>query len=219
MKRLVPVLAVFALAAIACGKETSIVPVISTLASPTPQPTAEVTFAPVTTPTPTTAPVVTPSPTPAPVPTATAAPVATTTPAASGFPTHTPTPSGQPPDAYMRKQPSTELKGMITYYDWPNSSGKQVAYTNQSADPTSSIAVKKGTSLQIYFTHDGKPDSNIGADYRTAPSRQSHQTPIPITDDNPATIQANFPSGTIWVDVYTYWGPNEVDYAFKLDVS
>jgi len=217
MKRLIPTFALFALIAIACGKEASIVPVIS-LATSTPQPTAQVTFTPYTPPTsaPTATPVVTASPTPAPVPTATNAPAAT--PTQTGFPTHTPTPGGQPPDAYMRHSPSTELKGLIIYYDWPNSSGKRVSYTNQTADPTSSIAVNKGQYLSVLLTKNATPDT-VAARYRTDPNRNAPAKPVAITHANPAIVQANFPSGTVWVDVFTYWGDNEVDYTFKLDVS
>jgi hypothetical protein len=147
----------------------------------------------------------------------TPAPAATTPPAAV-FPSHTPTPDNQPPDAYIRGHAPVEAKGLITYYDWPTGpNGTFTAYKNPSVDPDDPMSVAKGQFLGIKFTRDGKP-SKIFAGYRTTSGR-TNDTPIPITDANPAIIQANFPSGTVWVDVETFWGQAEVDYAFKLNVG
>jgi hypothetical protein len=212
MKRFVPLLF---LLAIACGKEASIVPIVSVppTSSPTPSPTAVVTYEPFTTPAPTEQPLITPTPVPTAAPTASA----TSTPGSGSFPTHTPTPTGQPPDAYMRGKPGGEIKGLIVYCTW---SGYKSCPTdpNKNADPSDSISVKKGEFLGVLFTHSGKPNP-IGARYRTDPSWSSKSTAIPIKDGNPAVIQANFPSGTVWVDVFSYWGKDEVDYTFKLSVS
>jgi hypothetical protein len=219
MKRLVPIVCLFALATIACGKEASIVPVVSVATpSATPESTAQVTYEPFVTASPTVQPLITPTPTPAPLASPTTTPAAATTPPSTVFPSHTPTPDNQPPDAYMRGHVPNETKGLITYYDWPTgSNGKFTSYKNPSVNPSNSMSVTKGQILGIKFTRNGKP-SNIFAGYRTTPDR-TNDTPIPITDENPAIIQANFPSGTVWVDVETFWGQAEVDYAFKLNVS
>ena len=120
MRRFVPLVVVLAFVAIACGKESSIVPIVSV----PPSPTAEVTYEPYTAPTPTVTatPLITATPTPK--PTAVPTPVPTPTPATHIPTTHANTPTNQPPDAYLRGN-GQELKGEATNFNWQTSPGKR----------------------------------------------------------------------------------------------
>src|SRR5437763_1871744 len=115
MKRFVALLFLFA---IACGKEASVMPIVSV----GPSPTAQVTYEPYTTPTPTVPPLITPTAAPASSPTPTPVPIATSTPASTtrAATTHADTPTNAPPDAYLRYQ-GNELKGEATAYNWQTS--------------------------------------------------------------------------------------------------
>lgn len=214
MKRFVPL---FFVLAIACGKEASVVPIVSI----GPSPTAQVTYEPYTTPTPTVPPLITPTPTPVPTTLAAATPQATAAPTpvptTHEATTHANTPTNAPPDAYLTYN-GRELKGEATSYNWQTSSSKRSTYTDQTPDPSDSMDVPQGAILKISFTRNGAPNDD-GARYRTDPSLTAKSTAIPIDKANPATIQANFPTGTVWVDVFTYWPEGDAEHTFKLHVS
>jgi hypothetical protein len=222
MKRLVPVLCVFALVAIACGKEASLVPVITsgpTFAPTTPTPTAVVTFEPFVTPTPTEEPLITPTPTPVPLttPAPTHTPKPKPTEGPNSFMNHTPTPGFQPPDAYLRTS-SQELKGLITEYNWQTSPTKRSYYEDPTPDPSDSIGVSSDSNLKILFARTGQP-SRVFARYRTSADANANSTAVPVTQQNPAIVQGPFPSGTIWLDVFSNWPQGDVEHTYKLNVS
>jgi len=213
MRRFVPLVVVLGFVAIACGKESSIVPIVSV----PPSPTAEVTYQPSTTPTPIPTPTALVTATPTAKPTAVPTAVPTPTPATHTPTTHADTPTNEPPDAYLRGN-GLELKGQATSFNWQTSPSKRTTYTDQTPDPTDSINVTKGEVLKISFTRSDSPH-DAGARYRTDPSLGAKTTAVPIDKANPATIQANFPSGTVWVDVFTYWPQGDVEHTFKLHVG
>ncbi len=204
--------------AVGCGKEASIVPVVSLAPGATPQattgtpPPVVVATAPPATSTPSASPTPSPSATPKP----TVKPTPTPSPTPTPFPSHPPTPKTAPPDAYMRGT-NGELKGEITHFNWDTGSGRKV-YDDASPDPIPSLTVKRGEVLQISFTRTDT-ETNSGARYRTDPSASAKATATPIDKKNPATLVANFPTGTVWVDVFTYWPEGDVEHTFKLHVT
>jgi hypothetical protein len=226
MKRLVPIFCLFAFVAMACGREGSVVPIVSIGPSPTaavtyepyttPSPSAEATAEPTaapTAPTDTTAPTASPAATTAPTAAPTAAP-ATHTPT-----THPDTPTNKPPDAYL-KHAGQELKGEVTSYNWQTSSSHRTAFTDNTPDPSDSITIDRSGQLTISFTRGDSPNNNTGARYRTDPSKNAQTHAIVIANGNPAFIRAaDLPTGTVWLDVFTYWPQGDVEHTFKLNVT
>jgi hypothetical protein len=209
---------------VACGKEGSIVPVVQIA----PSPTAQVTFEPHSPP-PTVAPTIapaptvvlaTPKPTPRPTPKPTPLPTPTPAPAAGVHPptSHAATPKNAPPDAYLRAAVG-EIKGDITHYNWKtDAQGHRSLYDDSTPDPAGEITIKKGETLKISFTRTDT-ETNAGARYRTSPAANAKATAIYMDKKNPATITANFPIGTVWLDVFTYWPEGDVEHTFKLKVT
>ncbi len=220
MKRLVPVFFLFLLVGVACGKESSIVPIVSEGPTFTPSATAQVTIEPFVTPTPTEAPLETPTPTPEPTSAATTGPTtepATPTPSAHVFATHPNTATDQPPDAYLHST-TQELKGLATEFNWQTSASKRTYYQDNTPDPSDTIGVTRGANLSIAYTRSDQP-SHVFASYRIGPDASASSTPIAVSQTNPAEIQATFPTGTVWVDIHTYWSQGDVVHTFKLNVS
>jgi hypothetical protein len=197
---------------IACGKESSIVPIVSLAPGATPTATVPATIAPTEAPTPSPTASATPSLTPTVQPTATPTVVP---PTPTPVPTHTPTPKSSPPQAYLRAA-SGEIRGDVTHFNWTDGSQRRT-FEDPSPDPATSISVTRGEILKIFFTRSDAP-SDAGARYRTDPAANAKTTAVPIDKKNPATVTANFPTGTVWLDVFTYWPEGDVEHTFKLIV-
>src|SRR5438445_6954416 len=178
--------------ALACGREGSIVPVVSL--PPTASPTETPTVSPTETPTSTPEVTVIAGPTA----TAAASPAPTGTPIVTPAPSHAATPKTAPPDSYLTAS-AGQIKGDLTMYNWNEPSGRKT-FTDQTPDPATSINVTRGETVTISFTRSDSM-SDDGARYRTNASFNAHPTAVPVTKHNPATIVANFPVGTIWLDV------------------
>jgi len=205
MRRMVLGAVLLSFVALACGREGSIVPVVSLppTASPSETPTEAPTFTPEVT--------VSASPSP----TASAAPTPTGTPIVTPAPSHAATPKTAPPDSYLTAS-AGQIKGDLTMYNWQEPSGRKT-FTDQPPDPATSFTVTRGEKLTISFTRSDSM-SDDGARYRTNASFNAHTTAVPMTKHNPATIVANFPVGTIWLDVFTYWAEGDAEHTYKLNV-
>lgn len=171
----------------------------------------------VTEPPPTATPAPTRTPTAEPTPLATAQPVATADPAATKAPaTPRPTPV-RSPTATLASE-AGEVEGVRGSYCWtPDDHQAGTCADAIPTDPDEALVVRQGETLTLAFDHPHGPKSVRIHRYED-PFEGDAVEEVDVPDENPARFTTDFPKGTFWLTVSSFWDEGDAYYYFEVDV-
>lgn len=168
-------------------------------------------------PTATQAPAPTAEPTPEPTPLATAQPIVTQEPPATEpAETPRPTPIGSPRATLASE--TDEVEGARGTYCWtPDDREAGTCVDALPVDPDEVLEVRRGETLTLAFDHPHAPKSIRMHRYDT-PFEDDAVEEVEVPDENPARFTADFPEGTSWLSVATFWEEGDAYYSFEVEV-